>query len=187
MKPASPRMKLTYDDYLLFPDDGKRHELIDGEHYVTPTPILRHQAIAGRLHLLIASYLKAQPIGRVFFAPLDVILSRFDVVEPDLLYVSRDRCADLLKDWVRGAPDLVVEIGSPSTRRRDETIKRTLYEREGVIEYWIVDPEIDVVRMYRRSGDRFERPVELSHAAGDVLTTAILPELELPLGEIFED
>ena len=125
MKPASPRMKLTYDDYLLFPDDGKRHELIDGEHYVTPTPILRHQAIAGRLHLLIASYLKAQPLGRVFFAPLDVILSRFDVVEPDLLYVSRDRCADLLKDWVRGAPDLVVEIGSPSTRRRDETIKRT--------------------------------------------------------------
>jgi Uma2 family endonuclease len=187
MKPASPRMKLTYDDYLLFPDDGKRHELIDGEHYVTPTPILRHQAIAGRLHLLIASYLKAQPIGRVFFAPLDVILSRFDVVEPDLLYVSRDRCADLLKDWVRGAPDLVVEIGSPSTRRRDETIKRTLYEREGVIEYWIVDPEIDVVRVYRRSGDRFERPVELSHAAGDVLTTALLPGLELPLGEIFDD
>ena len=70
MKPASPRMKLTYDDYLLFPDDGKRHELIDGEHYVTPTPILRHQAIAGRLHLLIANYLKAQPLGRVFFAPL---------------------------------------------------------------------------------------------------------------------
>ena len=108
MNPASPRMKLTYDDYLLFPDDGKRHELIDGEHFVTPTPILRHQAIAGRLHLLIAIYLKAQPIGRVFFAPLDVILSRFDVVE-------------------------------------------------------------------------------LSRVAGDVLTTALFPELELPLSEIFED
>jgi len=108
MNPASPRMKLTYDDYLLFPDDGKRHELIDGEHFVTPTPILRHQAIAGRLHLLIATYLKAQPIGRVFFAPLDVILSRFDVVE-------------------------------------------------------------------------------LSRVAGDVLTTALFPELELPLSEIFED
>ena len=187
MRPANPGVKLTYDDFVLFPDDGKRHELIDGEHYVTPTPILRHQAIAGRLHLLIASYLKAQPIGRVFFAPLDVILSRFDVVEPDLLYVSRDRCADLLKDWVRGAPDLVVEIGSPSTRQRDETIKCTLYEREGVIEYWIVDPEIDVVRVYRRSGDRFERPMELSRAAGDVLTTALLPGLELPLSEIFED
>jgi len=136
---------------------------------------------------MIASYLKAQPLGRVFFAPLDVILSRFDIVEPDLLYVSRDRCADLLKDWVRGAPDLVVEIGSPSTRRRDETIKRTLYEREGVTEYWIVDPEIDVVRVYRRSGDRFERPAELSRVAGDVLTTALFPELERPLSEIFDD
>ena len=187
MKPASSGVKLTYDDFLLFPDDGKRHELIDGEHYVTPTPILRHQAILGRLYLHIATYLKREPRGRLFFAPLDVILTRFDVVEPDLLYVSRDRCADILKDWVRGAPDLVVEVGSPSTRKRDETIKRTLYEREGVVEYWVVDPEIDVVRVYRRSGDRFERPAELSRAAGDVLTTALLPGLELPLSEIFED
>ena len=122
----------------------------------------------------------------MFFAPLDVILTRFDVVEPDLLYVSRDRSA-VLKDWVRGAPDLVVEVGSPSTRKRDETIKRTLYEREGVVEYWIVDPKIDVVRVYRRKGDRFERPAELSRAAGDVLTTALLPGLELPLSEIFTD
>ena len=122
----------------------------------------------------------------MFFAPLDVILTRFDVLEPDLLYVSRDRSA-VLKDWVRGAPDLVVEVGSPSTRKRDETIKRTLYEREGVVEYWIVDPKIDLVRVYRRKEDRFERPVELSRAAGDVLTTALLPGLELPLSEIFTD
>ena len=121
--------------------------------------------------------MKHEPRGRLFFAPLDVILTRFDVVEPDLLYVSRDRCADILKDWVRGAPDLVVEVGSPSTCKRDETIKRTLYEREGVVEYWVADPEIDVVRAYRRSGDRFKRPVELSRAAGDVLTTASCQDL----------
>ena len=189
MKPASSGVKLTYDDFLLFPDDGKRHELIDGEHYVTPTPILRHQAILGRLHFLIAGYLKREPRGQVFFAPLDVILTRFDVVEPELLYGSNERGLDLFHagDWVRGAPELVVEVGSPSTRKRDETIKRTLYEREGVVEYWVVDPEIDVVRVYRRSGDRFERPVELSRAAGDVLTTALLPGLDLPLGEIFEE
>ena len=187
MKPASSGAKLTYDDYLLFPDDGKRHELIDGEHYVTPAPILRHQAILGRLHWLITTYLKREPRGWVFFAPVDVILTRFDVVEPDLLYVSRERCPDLPKDAMRAAPDLGVEVGSPTTRKRDETIKRTLYEREGVIEYWIVDPEIDVVRVYRRKEDRFERPVELALAAGDVLTTALLPGLELPLSEIFED
>jgi Uma2 family endonuclease len=185
MKPAG--VKLTWDDYVLFPEDGMRHELIDGEHYVTPAPFLRHQEIVGRLFLAIGNYLIAHPIGRVFVAPLDVILSKFDVVEPDLLYVSNDRAPELLKDWVRGAPDLVIEVGSESTRKRDETVKRALYERAGVIEYWIVDPEIDVVRIYRRGADRFERPAQLSPRAGDVLTTDLLPGLEIALDAIFRE
>jgi len=178
--------KLTYDDFLLFPDDGMRHELIDGEHYVTPSPILRHQAISGRLFLAIGSWLRDHPTGQIFYAPLDVILSRFDVVEPDLLYVSNERAPDLLSGkWVNGAPDLVIEIGSPGTRRRDEMIKRRLYERSNVLEYWVVDPEVDVIRVYRRSGDRFGRAVELSAEAGDILTTALLPGLQIPLNEVF--
>jgi Uma2 family endonuclease len=185
MKPTG--VKLTWDDYVLFPEDGMRHELIDGEHYVTPAPFLRHQEIVGRLHLAIGNYLMAHPIGRVFVAPLDVILSKFDVVEPDLLYVSNARASELLKDWVRGAPDLVIEVGSESTRKRDETVKRALYERVGVIEYWIVDPEIDVVRIYRRAEDRFGRPAELSRRAGDLLTTELLPGLEMTLDAIFRE
>jgi Uma2 family endonuclease len=180
-------VKLTYDDYLLFPDDGQRHELIDGEHYVTPSPNRKHQQIVGNLYWLIRSYLEQHPIGRVFVAPFDVIFSSYDVVEPDVLYLSHERAAEILRDYVHGAPDVVVEIGSVSTRRRDETIKRNLYERDGVIEYWIVDPEIDVVRVYRRRGDRFDRPVELSREAGDALTTPVLPQLELPLVRIFQD
>ena len=182
---AAPRLKLTYDDYLLFPDDGKRHELIDGEHYVTPSPNLRHQAISGRLYLLIGTWLRDHPTGQIYFAPLDVIFSRFDVVEPDLLYVSNERAPEILGEYVTGAPDLVIEIGSPSTRQRDETIKRGLYERSGVTEYWVVDPEIDVIRVYRRSGERFGRPVELSAEAGDTLTTPLLPELQIPLAHVF--
>ena len=81
---AKPGVKLTYDDFLLFPDDGKRHELIDGEHYVTPSPNTKHQQISGNLHCLIRSWLEAHPIGRVFYAPFDVVFSHFDVVEPDL-------------------------------------------------------------------------------------------------------
>jgi Uma2 family endonuclease len=178
--------KLTYDDFLLFPDDGLRHELIDGEHYVTPSPILRHQAISGRLHLAIGSWLRDRPVGQIFYAPLDVIFSRFDVVEPDLLYVSNERAPDLLSGkWVTGAPDLVIEIASPGTRRRDETIKRRLYEGSNVLEYWVVDPDTDVIRVYRRSGDRFERAVELSAEAGDVLITALLPGLEIPVADVF--
>ena len=199
MRPASPRppspkatarqgIKLTYDDFLLFPDDGKRHELIDGEHYVTPSPNLRHQAISGRLHLLIGTWLQAHPVGRIFYAPLDVIFSRFDVVEPDLLYVSNQRAPELLAgQYVTGAPDLSVEIGSPSTRQRDETIKRRLYERSNVSEYWVVDPDIDVIRVYRRSAEGFARPVELSAETGDVLTTPLLPGLEIPLARVFAD
>ena len=88
---------------------------------------------------------------------------------------------------VQGAPDLVIEIGSPSTRRRDETIKRRLYERSDVLEYWIVDPDIEVVRVQRRSGDSFARPIELSRETGDILTTPLLPGLELPLARIFRE
>ena len=188
VKAATSGVKLTYDDFVLFPDDGKRHEIIDGEHYVTPSPNLRHQGISGNLHWLIRAYLEAHPIGRIFFAPLDVVFSHFDVVEPDLLYVSRDRSAEVLtKLNLQGAPDMVIEIASPGTRRRDATIKRRLYERSGVVEYWVVDPELDVVRIHRRAGDAFGRVVELSRERGDVLTTSLLPGLELPLAEIFKD
>ena len=181
-------MKLTYDDFLLFPDDGKRHELIDGEHYVTPSPNTRHQRISGSLYLLIGNWLEEHPIGKVFYAPLDVVMSDFDIVEPDLIYLSNERAAEIVvPQHLRGAPELLVEIGSRGTRKRDETIKRQLYERMGVSEYWFVDPEIDVVRVYRREGDRFARPVELSREAGDVLTTPLLSGLTLPLSRIFRD
>jgi Uma2 family endonuclease len=185
LKPAG--VKLTYDDYLLFPEDGFRHELIDGEHYVTPSPLRRHQEIVGNLHWLIRSHLEAHPVGRVYVAPFDVIFSRYDVVEPDVLYLSNQRAAEILRDYVHGAPDLVIEVGSAGTRRRDETVKRSLYERDGVTEYWIVDPEIDVVRIYQRRGDRFERPIELSREAGDVVHTPLLPQLEITLTSIFKE
>ena len=187
MRPAAG-VKLTYDDFLLFPDDGQRHELIDGDHYVTPCPITKHQRVSGNLHWLLRSYLEVQPIGEVFYAPFDVIFSEFDVVEPDLLYMSNARAAEVLTSKnVKGTPELVVEIGSPSTRKRDETIKRRLYERSGVAEYWIVDPKLDVIRIHRRGSAGFERPVELSLEAGDVLTTPLLPDVELPLAQIFRD
>ena len=188
VNPASPGLKLTYDDYLLFPDDGKRHELIDGEHYVTPSPNTKHQRVSGNLHLVIATWLEDHAIGRIFYAPFDVVFSKFDVVEPDLLYLSNERMAEVVTpQHVRGAPNLVIEIGSPGTRQRDETIKKRLYEKSGVDEYWVVDPETDVVRVYRREDSGFARVRELSREAGDVLTTPLLSGLELPLSRIFRE
>lgn len=184
----NPRgVKLTYDDFVQFPDDGLRHELIDGEHYVTPSPNTRHQAISLQLTLLIGNWLDRNPIGRLFYAPFDVVFSKFDVVEPDLLYLSNERASDALTPLhVHGVPELVIEIGSPGTRKRDETIKRRLYERTGVEEYWVVDPEIDTIRVYRREADGFARVVELSAEAGDVLTTPLLPGLDVPLSRVFK-
>jgi Uma2 family endonuclease len=188
MKADRTGVKLTYEDFLLFPDDGKRHELIDGEHYVTASPNTKHQSVSGNLYWLLRSYLETHPIGRVYYAPFDVVYSNFDVVEPDLLYISNERAAEIVTpQHVRGSPELIIEIGSPSTRRRDETIKRRLYERTDGIEYWVVDPEVDVVRVYRRSGGRFARPIELSLEAGDVLTSPLFPGLEMPLALIFKD
>ena len=183
----NPRgVKLTYDDFVLFPDDGLRHELIDGAHYVTPAPNSKHQKIVLKLGARILGWVEQHRTGEVFVAPFDVVFSQFDVVEPDLLYMSSERAAEILTSAnVQGVPELVVEVGSPSTRRRDETVKRALYERAGVSEYWVVDPELDVVRVYRRDGERFARPQELAAEAGDVVTSPLLPGLELPLTDIF--
>jgi hypothetical protein len=98
--------KFTYDDFVHFPNDGKRHEIIDGEHYVTPSPNTKHQVVVGNLHLSIGGHLRERQIGFVFLAPFDVVFSHFDVVEPDLLYISRERMRVLTKAHVRGAPDL---------------------------------------------------------------------------------
>ena len=185
MKPGPARVRLTYDDFLLFPDDRKRHELIDGEHYVTPAPNARHQLILGNLYFLIRAWLEDHPVGQAFLSPLDVVFTSFDVVEPDLLFISRGRLAEIVGiKHVAGAPDIVVEIGSPSTRKRDETIKRRLYERSGVAEYWIVDPDLEVVRVYRNREGQFEPPVELRLDAGDVLTSLHLDGLTMPLARI---
>lgn len=184
---VEPRVKLTYDDFLLFPDDGKRHELIDGEHYVTPSPNTKHQAVSGNLYFHLRAWLEQHPVGRVFYAPFDIVFTQFDVVEPDLLYMSNERAAEILTaNHVTGAPEIVIEIASPGTRKRDETIKKRLYERSGVSEYWVVDPDLDVIRVYRREGERFARPVELSAEAGDVLSTPHLEGLDIPLQRVFE-
>jgi Uma2 family endonuclease len=176
---------LTYDDFASFPDDGRRHELVNGKHVVTPAPVLRHQELSGRIFGAMFVHLRNHPVGAVYAAPMDVILSDKDVVEPDLLFVSNERRA-VLQDWVRGAPDLVVEILSPSSRRTDEVTKRHLYDRFGVREYWVVDPDIDSVKIYRRADDEsFPRAAELAAADDDVLRTPLLPGFALTLRDLF--
>jgi Uma2 family endonuclease len=178
--------QLTYEDYLLFPDDGKRHEIIDGDHYVTPSPRTKHQRISSNLTVALCSFVKKRALGLVLAAPSDVILSDENVVQPDLLFVSTARASIVTEDNVRGAPDLVVEIISETTRKRDEVTKRKLYERFGVQEYWIVDPELETVKIFWQGQRGYGRAVELSKEAHDTLTTKLFAGFDLLLTEIFE-
>jgi Uma2 family endonuclease len=121
----------------------------------------------------------------VLFAPADVVLSDVNVVEPDLFFLSNERLDRLTRKNVQGAPDLVMEVLSESTRRTDEVRKRKLYERVDVLEYWLVDAELETVEVYRKIGGGFDRPIELSCAAGDSLTTPLLPGFRVPLAKLF--
>lgn len=179
--------RLTYDDFLLFPDDGRRHELIDGEHYVTPSPNTRHQRLVLRLSVALANHVEQHPAcGEVFVAPFDIVFTPFDIVEPDVLFVAEDQVDIVTEKHVRGAPAIVVEVLSPGTRRVDEKIKYRLFERTGVREYWLVDPELDLVKVFRRAADgSFPRVAELTAEAADTLTTPLLPGLALPLATFF--
>jgi Uma2 family endonuclease len=186
--PRPQGVKLTYDDFVHFPDDGMRHELIDGEHYVSPAPSLKHQFVVGALFAALWNFARAHGSGMALVAPFDVLFSQFDVVEPDVLFISKGRLSQILtRKNVQGAPDLAVEVGSPSTRRRDEKLKRDLYERSGVQEYWVADPDLDIIKVYRLVEGRYVRAAELSVEARDVLTTPLLPGLEIPLVDVFED
>jgi Uma2 family endonuclease len=184
VKPVAS-VKFTYDDLANLPADRERHEIIDGRHHVTPSPNTKHQAISANLSAILWHYLRRNPIGAVFSAPFDVVLSDINIVQPDVLYVSRER-ADLLTDQhLRGAPDLVIEIVSTGTRRTDEITKRKLYEEHGVLEYWVLDPELEAIKIYRRHDHAFVRVAELSVEGPDVLTTPSLPGFSVTIAEIF--
>jgi Uma2 family endonuclease len=177
--------RFTYEDYLLFPEDGHRHELIEGEHFVTLAPSTRHQAVCLSLGSHLFHFLRRHPLGRVLPAPFEVVLSDRDVVQPDLVYISNERAGILTESNAQGAPDLAVEVLSRTTRRTDETRKLRLYEDSGVREYWLVDPALETVRVYRREGARLVQAEELRAAAREALATPLLPGMEIPLVEIF--
>lgn len=184
---ADAETRFTYDDLLCLPDDDLRHEIIDGVHYVTASPNLWHQELIGRLYLAVRSHLAGHPrIGRVFLSPADVVLSRFDVVVPDLLFVAKDQEDVLTEKNVQGPPALVVEVLSPSTRKRDLRLKRQLFERVGVREYWIVDPDMEAVQVLRRSNDATLAPVaDLTTDDDATLETPLLPGFALSVRALF--
>ena len=145
--------KLTYADYLKTSDD-ERYELLNGELVMPPAPLTGHQMISMALASRLYLYVDEKGLGTVVAAPIDVVLSDTDVVQPDVLFVSSQRSQIVTRENVRGAPDLVVEILSPATEERDRTVKLGLYAQHGVIEYWMVDPDAKTVSVPVAGGGR---------------------------------
>ena len=178
--------RLSYADYALFPDDGRRHEILDGQHVMSPAPRTAHQRLVGDLFIEIQSYARAHRLGRAYIAPFDVLLEDHAIVQPDVCFVSSVRRAIVDAENCKGAPDLIAEVLSPRTRRRDLVEKRRAYERAGVAEYWIVDPAACTVGVLRLgAGGRFEAPVRLAVEAGDTLETLSMPGFTLALPDLF--
>ena len=176
----------TYEEFMSLPEgDPWRYELIDGEFFMTPSPTPRHQRISRKLLLVIGKFLETHPVGEVFDAPVDVVFSQKppQVVVPDLVYVSKERSDIVTEKNIQGVPDLLVEILSPTTAANDRRVKRTLYERFGVPEYWIVDPEAETVQVYRLSDGRYG--ICLEFRKKDALDSPLLPGLSIPLSEVF--
>lgn len=182
-KSAAP--PLTYEDYLLIPDDGNRHEIIDGDEYMSPSPTTLHQRIVLTLALALKTRVDKRSMGEVFIAPYDVLLSDTDIVQPDVLFVSDERASIVKERGIEGAPDLIAEVVSEGNRRHDEVRKRKLYARHGVAEYWVVDPELETVKVYREPEGGYERAAELTREDDEALTTPLLADWSLALLSLF--
>ncbi len=182
MAEAKPKTKLTYEDYCKTSDD-ERWELLDGELVMPPSPNTAHQTTVVNLLSLLNTFVRERGLGQVFVAPYDVVLSDFNVLQPDLLFVSAGRERIITPQNIRGAPDLVVEVLSPSTASRDWRVKLDIYAQHGIQEYWLLDPEGERVWVMTRTGD------ELSEAGtygrGDTLASNAVAGFSVGLDQVF--
>jgi Uma2 family endonuclease len=182
------KIRFTYRDYRALPEsETARYELLDGDLVMVPSPTFTHQRIVANLMRLLQRDIRQAQLGMVLAAPLDVVLGgtgEEDVVQPDVLFISRERMSIVRDEVVREAPDLVVEVLSPATASRDRTYKRTLYARHGVKEYWLVDPETRTVEVLVLGETGFGREGIFTGSAA--VTSSVLPGLQFSAAEAFE-
>ena len=175
-------VKFTYEDYKHTPED-KRYELLDGELIMVPAPRIAHQRSSREIEIPLATFVTERDLGEVFDAPCDVVLSETDVVQPDILFVSKERSYIITEDNIRGAPDLVIEVLSPSTAQRDRTLKRTLYALHGVPEYWQADSDAKSVMVLTLVNGEYK--VAGIYGEGQTLVSPSLPGFALEIDRIF--
>jgi Uma2 family endonuclease len=182
---AKQAIRFTYEDYLHFPDDRKQYQIIGGEVYMVPAPVPNHQVISMNIEIIIYNFISKHDLGRIFRAPCDVILSNENVVQPDIFFISKNRLSIITEKNITGPPDLVIEILSPYTEKLDRTIKKDLYSRYGVLEYWLVDLAAKKIEILTLSGKKFS-------AIGifgiqDTFESKVIKGLVVKVGETFKE
>ncbi len=174
---------LGIDEYNELPNDGKTYQIIDGVLYVNPAPVPRHQRVSKNLQFQLMLQLEKTGLGEIYNAPIDVILDKHTIVQPDLLFIRADRLNIVGEKNIQGPPDLVVEILSPSTRRTDVLIKSVSYARHQIPRYWLVDPAIDRIDAHLLADGSYR--LEQTAQGAELLQPAGFPTLQLDLGAIF--
>lgn len=174
------KTQLGYAEYVCFPDDGKRHEIIEGEHYMNPAPSTNHQTVSRRIQFSLYSQIELKELGQVFNAPVDLQLNEHNIVQPDIVIVLEAKRQIITPTKIKGIPDLIIEILSPTSTKNDCVLKRQVYETAGVPEYWIVDPiEHEVQQLVLASGKYVPR----EH--GDTIILTVLKNVSVNLNEVW--
>ena len=173
----------TYDDYRQLPDDGKQYQIIGGDLYITPAPSPYHQEISLNLATILSNYVKQHKLGMVYTAPIDVVLSMTDVVQPDLVYIAKNRLNIITKKNIVDAPDLVVEILSEHTETIDRQKKLALYEKHGVKEYWIADPAEKVIEQFVLKKEKLQLHTKARN--DEKLSAILMNDFSFPVNQIF--
>ena len=177
------RRPFTYQDYQQLPEDDHRYEVINGELIMTPSPVTAHQRVMRKLLTSLDKLVEAEALGEVFCAPFDVVLDNHNVFQPDILFVSHENAGIITEKNIQGAPDLVVEILSPSSGYYDLIEKKENYARFGVKEYWLVDPKNEWVEVFVAVKGTFESQGRVSR--GQSLQSSIIKNLEIDTVKIF--
>jgi len=181
----SQKKTYTYEDYLKLPDDRNRYEIINGELIMTPAPKMIHQKISGNMELQLRLFVKKNKLGEVFDTPCDVFLTQKDIVQPDILFVSNENKKIITEDNIKGAPDLAIEVLSPTTAYYDLIEKKELYEKFGVREYWIVDYKKHWVEVHVLKNKKYELH-QREEKLEKKINSNLLKGFELQLKEIFK-
>ncbi len=178
------RKVFTYQDYLDLPEDSHQYQVINGELVMAPAPYTIHQQVSINIVDKLIQFLKSNPIGRILYAPVDVVLSETNVFQPDIQFVANENSKIITEKNITGAPDLVIEILSPSTGYYDLTEKKDVYAEFGVKEYWIVDPKKQSVEFYTNETKKFKSEQRLETSG--ILKSRVLDGFEISLQKMFQ-